>query len=203
MNKILKITLALFLSLTFFACSKDESNITNESSKMEVSELIQSKLGYVDVKEVGQINTIKSKSNFNSNTLYYKSLDDNSFVVINNIDNKYYLKKGIVENGQFIIENNFELTDNMNDNGVGNLIIKNVDENIIISQSYNDGVFENSLISSSNNFAQKRFCQREDGESFSDCNSRETEEFCDDFISTVAYITNPQIAILIAALCSC
>jgi hypothetical protein len=108
-----------------------------------------------------------------------------------------------LKNNEFIIENNFQLIDNMDDNGFGNLIIKNVDENIIVSQSYSDGVFTNKVISSSNGFAQKGLCQREQGESFRDCNSRETDEFCDDFISTVAYITNPQIAILIAALCTC
>jgi hypothetical protein len=97
MNKILKITFLLFLSLTFFACSEDESQLSNESSKVEGSELIQNKLGYVQVEDVSQINTINSKSNFNSNKLYYKSLEGNSFVGISNIDNKYYLEKGIIE----------------------------------------------------------------------------------------------------------
>jgi len=203
MKKILKITLTLFLALTFFACSEDNPQLTDESSKVEVSELIQNKLGYVEVKDKGQLNIIKSKTNLNSNTLYYKSLVDNSIIVINSIENKYYLEKGIVENGEFFIENNFELTDNMDDNGIGNLIIKNVDENIIISQTYKDGDFTSNVTSISNGIAQKSLCQRESGESFSDCNSRETDEFCDDFISTVAYITNPTIAILIAALCTC
>lgn len=203
MKKNLKITLLTLLLVTFFACSNDESQITDEISNVEVSKLIQNKLGYVQVVDASLINTVKSKSNFDSNTLYYKSLDDNSFVTISTIGNKYYLEKGIVKNDEFIIENNFELTDNMDDNGFGNLIIKNIDENITISQSYSDGIFTNKVTSSSNGFAQKSLCQREEGESFSDCNNRETDEFCDDFVSTVAYITNPTIPILIAALCTC
>lgn len=203
MNKIIKITFTLFLSFTFFACSEDESQITDESSNVEVSELIKNKLGYVEVKDKGQINIINSKSNTNSNSLYYKSLEDNWFIVINSVDNKYYLEKGIIENGQFIIEKNFELTDNMDDNGNGNLIIKNVDENIMISQTYEKDNFTNNVISDNNSFSNKGLCQREGNETFNKCFTRETEEFCDDFISTVAYITNPTIPILIAGLCSC
>lgn len=203
MNNFLKITLAILLSITFFACSEDESKITDGISKVEVSELIQNKLGYVEVKDEGQININKSKSKAYSNSLYYKSLEDNSFVVINSIDNKYYLEKGIVENGQFIVEKNFELTDNMDDNGNGEIIIKNVDENIIVSQTYDKGNFMNNVISDANSFSNRRICQREGGESFNGCFNRESDEFCDDFISTAAYISNPAIALLIAGLCSC
>ncbi|MEC4115277.1 hypothetical protein [Myroides pelagicus] len=203
MNKILKITLVTLLSVTFFACSNDESQITDENSNVEVSKLIENKLGYLEVKDEEQIKIIKSKSKNYSNSLYYKSLEDNSFVVINSIDNKYYLEKGIVVNDQFIIEKNFVLTDNMDDNGNGELIVKNIDENIIVSQTYDKGNFINNVISDTNSFSNKGLCQREGSETFNQCFNREADEFCDDFVSTVAYITNPQIAILIAGLCTC
>lgn len=90
----------------------------------------------------------------------------------------------------------------MIDSGSGSLIIKNLDENIIISQKYENGIFASEVVVE-NNESFKGLCQRKKGESFKDCNARETSEFCDDLISTIAYLVNPEIPILIAALCSC
>jgi hypothetical protein len=197
-----KIVLGLIATVLLFSCSNENSEI--ETSKTEVSKLIEKKTGLVEIKEGKDFNLLKSKSKLNSKTTYYKSKDDNSFIVLNNIDNKYYLEKGIITNGEFITKSRFELSDNMDDKGNGNLIIKNVNENITILQTYENGIFTNNIISEPNNNLYARgLCQREKGESFKDCNIRETEEFCDDFVSTVAYITNPSIAVLIAALCSC
>lgn len=54
-----------------------------------------------------------------------------------------------------------------------------------------------------NIMAGSGFCQRQGGESFGNCFSREVSEFCDGFVSAVAFSTNPSISVLIAAACSC
>lgn len=202
-KKISLITLICTFILLIFLYSCSDQNLEVGNSKPEISKLIENKTGLIEIKNGKEIGLLKTKSKFNSNTTYFKSKNDNSFIVLNNNENKYYLEKGIINDGKFIIESSFELTDNMDDNGNGNLIINNVNEKIIISQTYENGVFKDKVISSTNNQLAKGLCQRKAGETFSQCNSRETDEFCDDFVSTVAYITNPSIAILIAALCSC
>lgn len=206
MNSIKKISVvtlvcAFVFSIFLYSCS--DENLETESSVSEVSKLIEKKTGLIEIKEGIEVNLLKKKSKLNSKTTYFKSKNDNSFIVLNNINNKYYLEKGIISEGKFIVESSFELTDNMDDNGNGNLIINNLNEKIIISQTYENGIFKDKIISSTNNNLARGLCQRKAGETFRQCNSRETEEFCDDFVSTVAYITNPSIAILIAALCSC
>jgi hypothetical protein len=58
-------------------------------------------------------------------------------------------------------------------------------------------------------FAQKKlhggkgFCQRQQGERFSDCFKAESDEFCDSFISCVALATQPTVAIVVALSCTC
>ena len=47
------------------------------------------------------------------------------------------------------------------------------------------------------------FCQRENGESFSNCFKAESDEFCDSFISCIALATQPSVAMVIAVACSC
>lgn len=47
------------------------------------------------------------------------------------------------------------------------------------------------------------FCQREPGETFSQCYNAEKDEFCDSFISCLAADTQPIVIITIAAACSC
>ncbi len=203
MKIISKTILISTILIFFFSCNKEETKLERETevSENKISELVKSKLNLIKV-------TNKEKSTYLNSTKkhdikMYKSIVDNSYMVVNNVNNKYYLKKGKIINNKFVTKSNFELIDNMDDNGNGNLIIKNLNENVVISQNYQNKKFINNIISKPTNFSRRGLCQREAGESFSDCNKRETDEFCDDFISTVAYITNPQIAILIAGLCSC
>lgn len=47
------------------------------------------------------------------------------------------------------------------------------------------------------------FCQREAGETFSECFAAESNEFCDSFVSCVALATQPSVAIIIGLACSC
>lgn len=90
------------------------------------------------------------------------------------------------------------ISNSLNNEGNGNIIlIDNINKNSLLTN------FENGKIIDKNFFSPVWFCQREKKETFTQCFTRETNEFCDDFISTVAYITNDSIPLLIAATCTC
>lgn len=199
---IATLSIAFLLSVILFACSKEKISSENTSKKDDISALIEKKTGLTVLKNEKEIQLINKNSNVNSSSQYYKSAFDNKLIVVTKFGNKYVLHKGVIANGEFIAENRFELVDNMDDNGVGNMTISNLDEGITLIQTYKNGTFSNEVQSAENNTV-KKLCQREAGETFSQCNSRETDEFCDDFVSTVAYLTSPSIAVLIAALCTC
>ena len=53
----------------------------------------------------------------------------------------------------------------MDDKGNGNLIIKNINEGVVITQTYNNSVFNSKVQSLVDNSASK-LCQREAGETY-------------------------------------
>jgi len=53
------------------------------------------------------------------------------------------------------------------------------------------------------NQSSSSLCKRKKNESFKDCFKRECDDFCDTWVSTIAFYTHPQIAVLIATLCTC
>ncbi len=168
--------------------------------------MLKEKYNYVSVKnDSNEYITIKSQISLITNLIIYKKADSNLFMVITSIENKYYLCKENMLNNEFIPEKSFELTNNLDENKNGTYCIKNIDENIEVLINFNKGIITNNTIKiNPNNLITNRgFCQRENGENFGQCNSREISEFCDDFIGTIAFSTNPGIAVLIAASCSC
>lgn len=100
-------------------------------------------------------------------------------------------------------------------------ILQHKDDNNLLKyhKIYNDGKTEQGLFlkdkSVNNvNFSdlksfhheefQSSFCQREEGESQSQCENREYDEFVEDcWVCWIAYHTNPAIPILISAMCLC
>lgn len=207
-NKFLKSLgiVAFFVSaLIIFSCSKENSENKNEvNATNKALELLEKKNNIIKVDDTTILNALKQLVDQNNENSFFQTKNKNEYFIITKIGNKSTLVKGSLDNKVFIKEKKFELLDNMDDSGNGNLIIKNINEGIELSQKYNNGKFINTILISSNTSNSNRgLCQRENGETFSQCNSRETEEFCDDFISTVAYISNPIIPILIAAVCSC
>lgn len=85
--------------------------------------------------------------------------------------------------------------------GDGNISITNLKDNLGFVQNFAGG---HPLTPSTPANTTMGFCQREGSETFNHCFNREVNEFCDDWISTIAYITHYiQISALIATMCSC
>jgi hypothetical protein len=195
----------LVSTVVFYSCSKDSpETLNNLPSNSKVLELLDKKNNIVKVENLTVLNLLNPLVNKNNENSFFQTKNENEYFIISKTGNKFTLIKGMIENNQYITQNKFELLDNMDDKGNGNYVIRNINEGIELSQIYKDGIILNEIIvNQQKTTATKGFCQRENGESYRACNNRETDEFCDDFVSTVAYITNPTIAILIAGMCSC
>lgn len=195
----------LVSTVVFYSCSKDSSEtIDNLPSNSKVLELLDKKNNIVKVENLTVLNLLNPLVNKNNENSFFQTKNKNEYFIISKTGNKFTLIKGIIEDNQYITQNKFELLDNMDDKGTGNYLIRNINEGIELSQIYKGGIILNEIIANQQKpNAVKGFCQRENGESYRACNNRETDQFCDDFVSTVAYITNPSIAILIAGMCSC
>lgn len=201
-------TIAIFvIALVIFSCTRetqeDQDTITTSN---DVLALLEKKKNIVKVENATTLKVLNVLVDQNSENLFFQTKNKNEYFIISKIGNKFTLLKGVLSNNEFIDEKKFELLDNMDDEGNGDFVIKNIDEDVAIIQTYRNDKFSNKIntigdIRKTNKIND--LCQRENHESFSSCNSRETDQFCDDFVSTVAYITNPSIAILIAGLCSC
>ena len=122
--------------------------------------------------------------------------------------------KGTFSKGRFQIINEFFFARKMVDKDNGQIIITNNDDATFINvvggvETYlrlNRKEADYRIFQT--NDCQGRhggtgFCQREQGESFSDCYKAEKDEFCDGFWSCIAIDTQPQVMLLVAGACSC
>lgn len=193
-----------FLStLVFLACSNDEKN-NDEANNINIEELLYNKYkikkGNNSNYDLTQI-TSKDKS-FDLNNLNIYGIEGTKIQMIiipsKTVKNKYTLIKGVANNGIFSIDKELECIIDLDKDGKSYFEIYNKTNNTGFST-----VFENNRMFTGKKSACSTLCQQEGNEGFQHCFSREVAEFCSDFISTVAYATNPSISVLIAALCSC
>jgi len=71
-------------------------------------------------------------------------------------------------------------------------------------EKFNSDHFTSLDNSELNKIELPNLCQRKAGETQSECEDREYDEFVEDcWVCFVAYWTNPGIAVLIAVLCTC
>jgi hypothetical protein len=127
---------------------------------------------------------------------------------------KYYSVKGYFAKGAFHITNEFLFGRKAIDKNNGQIILTNNDDALVLNvkqgvQSYTQLGYkeaEYSIIQVTDcqgHHGGTGFCQREPGESFSNCYKAEKDEFCDGFWSCIAVDTQPQVMLLIAAACGC
>ncbi|WP_417431830.1 hypothetical protein [Halpernia sp.] len=132
------------------------------------------------------------------NKVYKSRLTDNYFVLLNN--NRVLRISTEHEKFYILIDLNVNSLFDMQGNG-GVLLHDNLN-NINDSFTFKNGVIQKKL-GGPGEPSLRDFCQRTTSETFNECFNRESAEFCDSFISTAAYVTHPEIAVLIAAGCSC
>ncbi len=193
MKTLFKSALYVFVILLTSCDKSDSSNLFSGSNDHL---LIDNKLG------LSCINHVNNKSEMNSNFIefekYRNKYSKEIYTIYRNNSNlnEYIVKKEIHNQTKKLLRINSILDKNLN----GSIQIKNLLTMTEIEINYLDGYPITDKYSTSNRF---NICQANANETISECVERETNEFCSDLVSTLAYYTNPSIHILIIILCSC
>lgn len=141
----------------------------------------------------------------------YSHVNTNEIFIIypDQVNSQHYTLFKLFDNQEeYFTVKEIDLLFDIDCNGSGLIEIHNKSEDIFLSSIYIDGIKVKTTQqvnkqSDSYNKGQNVFCQREENETFRECFNRLEDEVCDDFIGTVAWITNPTIQILAAAMCTC
>lgn len=188
-NSVLFVYIILLTS-----CNKTDTN--NSFALSDDQLLIENKLG------LSSINQNNNKSDVDSNFIEFDKYIDRGSKEIYTIYrnylnlNEYIVKKEINNQTKKLLRINSILDKDLN----GSLQIKNLLTMTEIEINYLDGRPITDKYSMSNRL---NICQANANETISECVERETDEFCSDLVSTLAYYTNPSIHVLIIILCSC
>ncbi len=180
----------------------------NEFKTSDKPEILNSE-NYDYLKKLNLVEISSTEKNFVEISLKkqenYNAIEISNIYKVNNSENYIVLMKGRVINLK--ISNTINTTEIIKDisiassiNNDGNGKIKVTDN---LSKDYFTATLEKGKLINNNFSTSAGFCQREKNETFQRCFFRESEEFCDDFISTAAYITNQSVQLLIAATCTC
>ena len=193
MKTLIKSILFVYIIL-LTSCDKTDTN--NSFALSDDQLLIENKLG------LSSINHNNNKSDVDSNFIEYDKYIDRGSKEIYTIYrnylnlNEYIVKKEINNQTKKLLRINSILDKDLN----GSLQIKNLLTMTEIEINYLDGRPITDKYSMSNRL---NICQANANETISECVERETDEFCSDLVSTLAYYTNPSIHVLIIILCSC
>lgn len=212
-TKFLSITL-LTLSLIglslFFSCSETkESENKPNVSKTNIEKLLGERynLTKTDIKtiNINKLKFNKAESDFSQAELYkIENSGENFLIIPDKINcNNYTLLKFKETKNDYEVAKQLSVKVNIDCDGNGTIEVINISENVSFTSIFVNGKLIDEATSKSTNNSSKGLCQRESGETFKQCFNRESDEFCDDFISTVAYYTNVSIPVLIAGLCTC
>jgi hypothetical protein len=193
MKTLIKSVLFVYIIL-LTSCDKTDTN--NSFALSDDQLLIENKLG------LSSINQNNNKSDVDSNFIEFDKYIDRGSKEIYTIYrnylnlNEYIVKKEINNQTKKLLRINSILDKDLN----GSLQIKNLLTMTEIEINYLDGRPITDKYSMSNRL---NICQANANETISECVERETDEFCSDLVSTLAYYTNPSIHVLIIILCSC
>ena len=200
-----KAILFLCIALSTFCNAKNstEQIFLKQQSSLKTSEFnflkklnleVVSKLNFEEVSL--NLKNIQNYKNVNINSIYKSQITGNYFIIVNN---NRCMQIGFINNKFTIFS---DVTTDMIFDSAGNGGIKIYDN---FTKNNNYFTFINGKIKQ--NFSDDEeavdFCKRKSTEKFQTCYNREVDAFCDGFISTVAFNTNPSIGILIAASYSC
>jgi len=153
---------------------------------------------------------IENLLDFSACIVYRFSITDIKVIAIPYLENqnKFQVITYNEISGQIINSHSKWIEVSIDNNGNGTVFLSSTGNNIEFKKiEFLNGRILNPSIAMkpeiNNSVKSFHFCQAESGESFQDCFEREVHEFCDDWVSTVAFYTNPQIPVLIATMCTC
>lgn len=218
MSKIKLSIIALFsliLSVTLFTACNNE-NIDEPKNSIDVNKvlfakysLVKSKNSTVNLANVNSQNRLNTFDNVDEYTI--ENSDEKVLVATNSSKpNSFVIVRGFnIQNSESRnSDDSFEITKEMNieiemdGSGNGNLNVKNLTANEEFTSTLVEGVPTDLQRLPGGNSVSVGLCQREQGETTSQCYKREVDEFCDGFIGCVA-LTQVSVHVLILGLCTC
>ena len=220
----------IFILVSFVACFKKENDLstfTKDDQKLVVAIKTKYSLDVFDksatsdessaIFAAAQIASkyyqkLQGRLLQNSLRLYTNTKENVTVALVSfsNNPDKFMALKGKFINDKFVILKELLFIRHLTSKGNGRVLILNgTDALEINSVNGYETISSFSLANSEKmifNIVEHGgagFCQREQGESFSNCYKAEKDEFCDGFWSCLAVDTQPQVMLLIAAACSC
>ncbi|MCL2596767.1 MAG: hypothetical protein FWD66_03730 [Paludibacter sp.] len=214
-----KIFFCIFAAVSFFVGTANAANgidgATGVSGKIDgvpdekqVAELLLKKLNAVSVDYKSFGLTIDGE--FSIDKVFQIGRERQYVIIRKNIKQPNTLlgETGYFDgNGKFVTTKVIKLTNNLDKLGTGSLEVTNLATSERFVIELKNGTINvassEDLISDDPGTILFSLCQKQPGETFKQCFKRVSDDFCDDFVSTVAYYTNPSIPIMIAAMCTC
>ncbi len=211
MKNILKIVLSIVItSVILFSCENEEVSIQEEQSinieKLLFNKYDLSKIDNSDI-DLSRIGLINENYNKNDVILYKFNYSNEQMAIFPNSLNssKYLVYRGDILGKEGVISKKLEITFSLDETKSGTVTFLNIQNRNNFSMNFEEGkpIYNYENTSSDSTIKAKSLCQQQGSEGFKGCFKRESDEFQSDFISTLAYLTNPTIAVLIAGLCTC
>lgn len=208
MKKIFSLGL-LVVAVVLGSCSKKNETQVNKVSDSDVNKLIEAKYG---LKPLSISDFDFSKLNLNSSDLdisrakHYGNESGANIIVIPSLSDtqkaiavRYWEEK---EDHSYVIEKQLIARSTTDQNGDNYITVEDDLRDINFTYAVKQGE-ANYKAKGKGGTVFEKMCQREANETFSECFKRESDEFCSDLASTIAYYTHAAIPAMIAALCSC
>jgi len=208
MKNLLRITFVVFsFAIIFYSCEKNDEIIeisksdsffngktyTKQELNNEAKKISEDKITSILNTHFGilEVNKISKNSKINLSL----ELDNNYSIteyVFENSSKRIYLAQNMKDTNMFLVFNTTK----------ENSQIKIVNKQAMFLDEVKSRLLNN--VPNINSSVKVSLCQRESGESQSECEDREYDEFVEScFVCWVSYWTNPQVPILISALCLC
>lgn len=215
MKLIIKSSLLFLTFLIIFSCTKKESEITENNivlNEINVEKLLSVKLGILKLKNesinLSLFNINQKNYDLSNHVLYTTEFSNEKILIIPEIanSNNYALFKFTDDNGKYTIDKELVMYFGLDCEGNGIIEINNITDNAYFTSTYINGIsVDGDDLNSLNELdpIAKGFCQRLANETFRNCFKRLEDHICDDMLGTFAWYTNPQIALLVAAMCNC
>lgn len=190
---LLKNFVFIFTVFIFSSCSQDNSTFQGVQND-NLEEYIKSRYNLVKLPEEELNDLDINASGFNEVEVYQSPESDAQFVLyLNNSQAKYKVE-------EIQRDNNGVITYKKEISFKGEIIDNIMEfEDLKITEE----ILNDSNVGAKDSTPKKTLCQREGNESTSDCYKREVDEFCDNFVNCFVLVVNPQVHLLILALCTC
>jgi len=130
--------------------------------------------------------------------------NDDVVITLSKNEIEHFAVKGKFVGNDFVPDKIIHLENNLDSNGNGTMKVHNLTDDVFFESVFVNGEIQGGIGNNQPNPVTHSFCQREKGETFGQCFSREVAEFCSDFVGAVAYATHAkEISLLIATMCTC